>query len=37
MSLTEAEIKWLCNKSKDVFMSQPIFIELESPIKICGI
>jgi serine/threonine-protein phosphatase PP1 catalytic subunit len=36
INLTEAEIKWLCIKSKEVFMNQPIFIELESPIKICG-
>ena len=32
----ENEIKWLCVKSKEVFLNQPIFLELESPIKICG-
>lgn len=36
INLQENEIKWLCNKSRDIFMSQPIFLELESPIKICG-
>jgi len=36
ISLTEAEIKWLCNTSKEIFMSQPVLLELEAPIKICG-
>ncbi len=36
MTLTEGEIKWLCNKSRDIFMSQPILLELEAPIKVCG-
>ena len=34
--LTEAEIKWLCSTSKEIFMSQPVLLELEAPIKICG-
>ena len=33
---TEAEIRGLCIKSREVFMSQPILLELEAPIKICG-
>eukprot|EP00750_Incisomonas_marina_P015355 INCI18186.1.p1 GENE.INCI18186.1~~INCI18186.1.p1 ORF type:complete len:331 (+),score=55.35 INCI18186.1:230-1222(+) len=36
VDLPEADIKKLCMKAKDVFMSQPILIELEAPIKICG-
>lgn len=36
VSLTEQEIKWLCIKSKDIFINQPILLELEAPIKICG-
>ena len=34
--LTEGEIKWLCNTAKEIFISQPILIELETPIRICG-
>ena len=34
--MTEAEIKWLCNTSKEIFISQPVLLELEAPIKICG-
>lgn len=37
VSLTENEIKWLCVESKSIFLSQPIYLELESPINICGI
>lgn len=35
--LTEAEIRQLCLASKDIFLSQPNLLELEGPIKICGI
>ena len=34
--LSEAEIKWLCNTSKEIFLNQPVLLELEAPIKICG-
>ena len=34
--MTEAEIKWLCFTSKEIFLSQPVLLELEAPIKICG-
>lgn len=34
--MTENEIKYLCINARDVFMSQPILLELEAPIKICG-
>jgi serine/threonine-protein phosphatase PP1 catalytic subunit len=36
VDLTENEIRGLCIKSKEIFMSQPILLELEAPIKICG-
>ena len=36
VTLTEGEIRWLCIRSRDVLMSQPILLELEAPIKICG-
>ena len=34
--LTEDEIVTLCVKSYQIFMSQPLLLELEAPIKICG-
>jgi serine/threonine-protein phosphatase PP1 catalytic subunit len=37
VNLTEAEIRWLCVKSREVFVQQPVLLELEAPIKICGI
>lgn len=36
VDLAEEDIKTLCAKSRDIFMSQPILLELEAPIKICG-
>lgn len=36
VQLTESEIKGLCFKSREIFMSQPILLELEAPLKICG-
>lgn len=36
VNLSEAEIRGLCNKSREIFISQPILLELEAPIKICG-
>jgi hypothetical protein len=36
VSQTEAEIRGLCIKSREVFMQQPILLELEAPIKVCG-
>jgi hypothetical protein len=35
-SLSESEIKILCAKAKPVLLSQPMLLELEAPIKICG-
>jgi len=36
VTLTENEIRWLCIKSREIFASQPVLLELEAPIKICG-
>jgi serine/threonine-protein phosphatase PP1 catalytic subunit len=36
VNLSENEVKFLCNRSRDIFMSQPILLELEAPLKICG-
>jgi serine/threonine-protein phosphatase PP1 catalytic subunit len=36
VNLLENEIKGLCVKARDIFMSQPMLLELEAPIKICG-
>jgi serine/threonine-protein phosphatase PP1 catalytic subunit len=36
VNLTENEIRNLCLKSREVFISQPILLELEAPIKIVG-
>lgn len=35
-SLSETEIKGLCVKAREIFLSQPNFLELEAPIKVCG-
>lgn len=34
--LKESEIKQLCLCSKDLFLKQPTLLDLEAPIKICG-
>jgi len=36
VNLSENEIKFLISKSKEIFMNQPTFLELESPISVCG-
>ena len=36
VNLTEQEVRGLCIKSRDIFINQPILLELEAPIKICG-
>ncbi|EAN32633.1 Serine/threonine-protein phosphatase PP1-beta [Theileria parva strain Muguga] len=36
VQLSEEEIKGLCHKSREIFLSQSILLELEAPIKICG-
>jgi len=37
VQLLEGEIKQLCMVSRAIFMKQPNLLELEAPIKICGI
>lgn len=34
--LNEKDIVVLCNKTKEIFASQPVLLELEAPIKIVG-
>ena len=36
VSMTENEVRSLCLKSREIFLSQPILLELEAPLKICG-
>lgn len=36
VNLSENEIRSLCLKSRDIFISQPILLEIEAPLKICG-
>lgn len=34
--LSESEIKLLCTRARPIFLNQPMLLELEAPIKICG-
>lgn len=34
--LLQSEIRGLCLKSRQIFLSQPMLLQLEAPIKICG-
>lgn len=36
VQLSESEIRGLCQRSREIFISQPILLELAAPIKICG-
>lgn len=36
INLESREIKSLCQISREIFISQPVLLELEAPIKICG-
>ena len=36
VQLSEGQIKWLIQTAKDIFTKQPVFLELEPPITICG-
>ncbi|KAA1118779.1 Serine/threonine-protein phosphatase pp1 [Puccinia graminis f. sp. tritici] len=36
VQLQEYEIKFLCTRAREIFINQPILLELEAPIKICG-
>jgi serine/threonine-protein phosphatase PP1 catalytic subunit len=35
-TMKEKDVSMLCKAARDVFMEQPVFLELEAPIKICG-
>lgn len=35
-SLTETEIKLLCQRARPILLAQPMLLELEAPLKICG-
>lgn len=37
VQMSEGEIRQLCGASKEIFLQQPNLLELEAPIKICGI
>lgn len=36
VNLAEEEIKWLCLEARKVLLDQPILIEIEAPVKVCG-
>jgi serine/threonine-protein phosphatase PP1 catalytic subunit len=36
VTLSEYEIRWLCTNAREIYMTQPVLLELEAPIKICG-
>jgi len=36
VALSEQEIRQICTKSREIFLNQPILLELEAPLKICG-
>lgn len=35
VQLLEHEIWYLCTKAREIFIQQPILLELEAPIKVC--
>ncbi|KAJ0407784.1 hypothetical protein ATCC90586_003286 [Pythium insidiosum] len=36
VTLSESEIRGLCLHAREVFLKQPMLLEIEAPIKICG-
>lgn len=34
VQLLETEIRFLCTKAREIFIGQPILLELEAPIKV---
>jgi len=36
VKLKEKEILGLCHASREILMSQPMLLELEAPVRICG-
>jgi hypothetical protein len=35
VNLLEAEVRALCKKAREIFISQPMLLELEAPLKVC--
>ncbi len=36
VKLTETELRGLCLKAREIFLEQPILLEIDPPIKVCG-
>ena len=36
VQLLETEIRYLCTRAREIFISQPILLELEAPIKVAN-
>ncbi|BAM79305.1 serine/threonine protein phosphatase PP1 catalytic subunit [Cyanidioschyzon merolae strain 10D] len=36
VNLAEDEIKWLCMETRRILLEQPMLLEIEAPVKICG-
>lgn len=36
VNLLESEIQSVVTRAREIFISQPILLELEAPLKICG-
>ena len=36
VKIKEKDVSLLCRLTREIFMEQPVFLELEAPIKICG-
>lgn len=36
VNLSENQIRYLCTKTREILINQPVFLELEAPIKVCG-
>ena len=34
--LSVEEIKYLCNTAREIFMEQPVLLEISSPLNVCG-
>ena len=37
VNLTDQEIRGVVLRAQEIFLSQPMLLELEAPLKICGI
>ncbi|KAK4537350.1 hypothetical protein CDCA_CDCA12G3375 [Cyanidium caldarium] len=36
VNLSEDEIKWLCLEARRILQEQPMLLEIEAPVKVCG-